>query len=1292
MAGTGIIQHNITAMSAYRNYSANYSALAKNLEKLSSGYKINRAGDDAAGLAISEKMRAQITGLQVASKNAKDGISLVQTAEGALTEVHDMLNRMVTLATQSANGTYDDNTDRVQLQKEMDQLKDEINRIADSANFNGIKLFDGSMDGEAVTFVSQVQEGKFTISADATGVGMLPGVANNPYGDLGVNTVLHNDASTATYETSFGVALHNVEFSNRAGDVLNIKIGNEEFTLTIAEDAETSGPVKGADLAQLIADVVTDGVDGYTLTSADGSTDFTGAGTITIQGQEFEVSKADDGTLKFKSTDELADVDVSMKVSINGISAATTAEYSLEMNPDDWSAGDTLIINGDEIELKTASNATAGTPMSDADLEALFEEYADYVDGYTLSYADGKLTITATEPGAVDGMKISYVKASETAPNATVVSGTTSVAGQATTWTMNGVDLRGSGVAPTGTEKITISAEGATGDLVYTNGTAKTDGKITIGDKTYSVNFTGADFTITADQTGVDDTKFTFATEGAKETWTGATTGALGTPTGKITISAVGGTGTAKGDLVYQADTSAQGKITVGKKSYTVDYVSGTGFTITADQTGEDVTTQFKFDVEGVHAESAQTALNTEVTAGAGAGGKIKVSLDSDSSKFVEFTAGQAETKTITNGNLSYTLELDGSNNLTIKANQSGNDAAAFSVEIEGKHATWSVDENTFMGGGTLANGDRIVLSGQGSHTLEAIDGDLTFEYNKGKTVQVRDTNTSKTYTVEFNGTDFTIKDNAEGTHGGPSSGGDVFQFDVTGTQTKNYVTTATGYTDGSAADVSHASIGLTGTTGTADQAYTFSSAATGKDDATTEVSGANGVDEKLQSVEIDLSGWTGGKLVIEDDDNKGDDAIEIDFAKAQAQISALELVYQGHTYTASYNKEDGKLTLTQKSGDANVGNAINASTDIDGNIKYINEGKLEATTETEGADEKYFGNWDKADLPEGVEKPEYVGDYNAQTVNPRTAGASNTERLASTTFDLTAEMVQDGAEIRIGDITYHFTTDPNYKSDDESVIAVDISDIVKKELTDEEKKEMTSSQIAEAEKASQSAYLEKVAERLSHVAQSNGNDVYTVGASGSTITVTEQVGYDNDEGHYDLRTAEGVEASLGFKIPGERTEKEATGRGLTLQIGDTAESYNQLVVNIKDTHTYSLGQETVTNEDGSVTVLDATTLDDIKITDQESAAKAVDVIKRAINQISDIRGTLGATQNRLDHTINNLSVMVENIQDAESTIRDTDIAEEMMAYTKNNILVQAAQAMLAQANMLPQGVLQLLG
>ena len=158
------IQHNIAALNSYRQLNGNNNALSKNLEKLSSGYRINRAGDDAAGLAISEKMRAQIKGLEAAQKNANDGISLVQTAEGALTEVHSMLNRMVYLATQSANGTYDDKVDRDNLQKEVTSLLGEIDRVSEATNFNGINLLDGSLGGPKVT----TEAGQVTMKAAGT--------------------------------------------------------------------------------------------------------------------------------------------------------------------------------------------------------------------------------------------------------------------------------------------------------------------------------------------------------------------------------------------------------------------------------------------------------------------------------------------------------------------------------------------------------------------------------------------------------------------------------------------------------------------------------------------------------------------------------------------------------------------------------------------------------------------------------------------------------------------------------------------------------------------------------------------------------------------------------------------------------------------------------------------------------------------------------------------------------------------------------------------------------------------
>ena len=138
------INNNLMAMNAYRQLSITNGSAAKSMEKLSSGYRINRAGDDAAGLAISEKMRAQIRGLNMASKNAQDGISLIQTAEGALTETHAILQRMRELAVQAANDTNNDN-DRAELQKEVEQLIEELDRISTDTEFNTKTLLDGSL-------------------------------------------------------------------------------------------------------------------------------------------------------------------------------------------------------------------------------------------------------------------------------------------------------------------------------------------------------------------------------------------------------------------------------------------------------------------------------------------------------------------------------------------------------------------------------------------------------------------------------------------------------------------------------------------------------------------------------------------------------------------------------------------------------------------------------------------------------------------------------------------------------------------------------------------------------------------------------------------------------------------------------------------------------------------------------------------------------------------------------------------------------------------------------------------
>lgn len=160
-----VVQHNLTAANTNRQLGITTSGLQKSTEKLSSGYKINRAADDAAGLSISEKMRNQIRGLNKASDNAQDGISLVQTAEGALNEVHSMLQRMSELSVQAANGT-NDTTDRSSINDEIQQLKTEIQRVGNTTQFNKMNILDGTFSNGANKLLQVGANAKQTIQID----------------------------------------------------------------------------------------------------------------------------------------------------------------------------------------------------------------------------------------------------------------------------------------------------------------------------------------------------------------------------------------------------------------------------------------------------------------------------------------------------------------------------------------------------------------------------------------------------------------------------------------------------------------------------------------------------------------------------------------------------------------------------------------------------------------------------------------------------------------------------------------------------------------------------------------------------------------------------------------------------------------------------------------------------------------------------------------------------------------------------------------------------------------------
>ena len=350
------IQHNILAMNSYRNYSNNTNALGKNLEKLSSGYKINRAGDDAAGLAISEKMRAQIKGLDAAQKNVKDGISLVKTAEGAMQEIQDMLSRMKYLATQSANGTYDNDVDRYNLQMEVDELLKEIDRIADNANFNGKKLLDGSLD-----------DGKIKL------------------------------AGSAEYEVTFddlsSLGLDGLTFEGLNENIKSIKI-------EVADGDSGDNHNAGVEAAY------SDGELTITLTKKDGTGQTLAAQFTDDAGLIEEIQKAINGL----SEDDLADLKVGGSFTIGDVDSAsagtatgTVAEAKAAEDAKNYGS----VFDSAALTALGASNdfSIEGLTEDITSIEFVVAAAGNVTDSPKVAAAvnSGKLTITLTQGGSIGG-------------------------------------------------------------------------------------------------------------------------------------------------------------------------------------------------------------------------------------------------------------------------------------------------------------------------------------------------------------------------------------------------------------------------------------------------------------------------------------------------------------------------------------------------------------------------------------------------------------------------------------------------------------------------------------------------------------------------------------------------------------------------------------------------------------------------------------------------------------------------------------------------------------------------
>ena len=340
-----VVQHNLTAMNSNRMLGITQGSVTKSTEKLSSGYKINRAADDAAGLSISEKMRRQIRGLTQASANAQDGISAVQTAEGALAEVHDMLQRMDELATKAANGTQSQ-SDRQNIQDEMDQLLTEIDRVSETTKFNETYLLKGSTNSD---------DGKITnyLSAKTAGI-------NGTFEPNDNEKVLNADTKTSVNKATFKISDDEwTKISNlKAGDTYDI--GGTVYTLVSASSASAVSDtqiavVKNASGNDKVStQIVTKMTAALTKANAIGSENGK-AGTVTLKtdGKSWEITKAT--------------VEVVAKLSLSlHVGADSTATNKIDLQIDKMNTRG-LGIEGLKVTGTSAQNATfAIDAISDA--------------------------------------------------------------------------------------------------------------------------------------------------------------------------------------------------------------------------------------------------------------------------------------------------------------------------------------------------------------------------------------------------------------------------------------------------------------------------------------------------------------------------------------------------------------------------------------------------------------------------------------------------------------------------------------------------------------------------------------------------------------------------------------------------------------------------------------------------------------------------------------------------------------------------------------------------------------
>ena len=1189
------INHNIAALNTYRQLTSNSANTSNSLEKLSSGLRINKAGDDAAGLAISEKMRAQIRGLDQATRNAQDAISMIQTAEGSLNETQSILQRMRELATQASNDTNTD-SDRGEIQKEMNQLSSELNRIGNTTEFNTQSLLKGK--NQAVT---ETAADTTTVTEGAVGVAA---------GDI--SDLVTNASSVKAVSSTTSVQTNTSEATASLSDLATTQtsIAGEKSSVSLANGMTFISKEASTSLNDETVKIVQASGDG----ASSSYTSSGGVHTITI------------GT--DASGNSLASNRGELSNEINNIEAFKDATIDLQEVPDALT-GEELVAFGESSVGDMAGGVNEQVGVYSFKLEDQIDEAGDTIT------VDGK-TFTAVNSGA----DVSKGEFSMEATHGNVV---------------------GQAAAAKG-DIVIDQAVNDTGTFGFAGGAP---GNVVTGD---TIAFDGMTVTF---EMGSDDTNYS---------------------TGDFFTNA---TGTAVKMYVADADKADVQKVAqaAAEGFNAMSAIQGKGTTF-AENSGND----------GIKA----TLAEAEGTDGA-----------------VLFELGGANTG------------LDTIGNATNGDQQSNNDGStgedvSFNIEIDGEAQTFDVD-NTHLAqlDGTLTDDEIIdvlksVKNAAGTELGEVAD--LFFDENDNLVIASKATGTSSS--VEITAvTDATSGDIASEL----GISGVIAQDDGTDT----------GATAADQALSLRVAINADSEVGTRFIAQTSGKNVTGADSQTitlterqTQATGTN-----LSNDEVTIAGaGTNDKLIVSN--TTGQNLMKVEITQNSGNTLAVDETNNG--------ANDGTLLIKLADTDAykNTADEIEKAVQALGEQSYTINGES-VTVDFSKYEFKAEGNWDinttgsnitdnTGTLVGGVE--EVKGDYSFSVDEAFQAG--DIIEIKGQTFkavDGNAKVSEGEFSVSGGDLNAQASGLRDAISLNNTLKETYIAtgsgttiNVVEKTATGED---LTQSNLEVSATGTQGEYAITNDEILANGAK------FVVDGEEITVSNKEQhVGYDNGsaikeaatvadqnqaladainentnlspkytasvngDGNLVLNQNEGFESDT---APNVATKNSPLGDfEATFQVG--ANSGQAMTIEVEDMRAAALGvtgdgsTSTVAAKDGSVasylqtaSVTDGTTNDNVEfsldVSTNEKASAAISVLNDAIESVSAQRSELGAYQNRLEHTINNLGTSSENLVGAESRIRDVDMAKEMMEFTKNNILNQAAQSMLAQANQQPQGVLQLL-